>query len=150
MHDRVQADWLAEETESRIARKAEALAKRIADGETLSAIAETEGLVVDNKYGLQRGGTDADLGSDGIAEVFDGGPDHSGFIPAPASNGYQVFHVTSVSQAVGGVENLGEGVRERVRTSMADDLLDQMVAKLQTIFPVQVNQSAMQRAISVQ
>lgn len=150
VHDKVQADWLAEETESRIAKEAEALAKRIADGEALSAIAESEGLAVENKYGLQRGGTDADLGSGGIAEVFDGGPGHSGFFPAPASNGYQVFHVTSVSQAVGGVDNLGEGVRERVRTSMADDLLDQMVAKLQTIFPVQVNQNAMQRAISVQ
>jgi len=150
VRDEVLADWMAEETESRIAQKAETLAKRLADGETLAAIAADEGLVAEHKYGLQRGGTDADLGAGGIAEVFDGGPDHNGFFAAPASNAYQVFRVTSVSQAVGGVENLGEGVREGVRTSMADDLLDQMVAKLQTIYPVQVDQNAMQRALSVQ
>ena len=150
VRDRVVADWTADETESRIASKAEELAERVANGETLSAVAETEGLTVEYKYGLQRSGTDADLGANGIAEVFDGGPDNSGVFPAPASNGYHVFHVTSVSQAVGGVDNLSEDVRNRVRTSMADDLLDQMVAKLQTIYPVQVNQNAMQRAISVQ
>jgi peptidyl-prolyl cis-trans isomerase D len=150
VREKVMADWKAEETESRIAKKAEALAKRIAGGETLAAVAETEGLTVEHKYGLQRGGSDADLGAGGIAEIFDGGPQHSGYFAAPASNGYQVFRVASVSQAVGGVENLGENVREGVRTSMADDLLDQMVAKLQTIYPVQVNQSAIQRALSTQ
>ncbi|GAB4354620.1 MAG: SurA N-terminal domain-containing protein [Oricola sp.] len=150
VHDKVLADWTAEETESRIASKAEELAKRLAGGDSLSAVAEGEGLTVAHKYGLRRGGSDADLGANGIAEVFDGGPDHTGYFPAPASNGYQVFHVTSVSQAVGGIDNLGADVRERLRTSMADDLLDQMVAELQSIYPVQVNQNALQRAISVQ
>jgi len=150
VREKVLADWMAEETESRIASKAEALAKRVADGETLAAVGETEGLTVEYKYGLKRGGSDADLGAGGIAEIFDGGPQNSGYFAAPASNGYQVFRVTSVSQAVGGVENLGENVREGVRTSMADDLLDQMVAKLQTIYPVQVNQNTIQRALSAQ
>ena len=146
--DKVKADWMAEETQRRIADKAKALAGRLAKGETLAAIAESEGLTVDNKYGLQRGGNDADLGTNGIAEIFDGGPQHSGTAPAPSGNAYQVFKVTGVSEAVGGVENLGAGVRDGVRKSIADDLLDQMVAELQTIYPVQVNQNAMQRAIS--
>jgi peptidyl-prolyl cis-trans isomerase D len=146
--DKVKADWMAEETQRRIADKAKALADRLAKGETLAAIAESEGLTVENKYGLQRGGNDADLGTNGIAEIFDGGPQHSGTAPAPSGNAYQVFKVTGVSEAVGGVENLGAGVRDGVRKSIADDLLDQMVAELQTIYPVQVNQNAMQRAIS--
>lgn len=148
--DKVKADWMAEETQRRIADKAKALADRLAKGETLAAIAESEGLNVQNKYGLQRGANDADLGANGIAEIFDGGPQHSGTAPAPSGNAYQVFKVTGVSEAVGGVENLGAGVRDGVRKSIADDLLDQMVAELQTIYPVQVNQNAMQRAISAQ
>ena len=99
VRDRVAEDWIAEETERRITDKANALAKRLSDGETLAAIAESEGLDVQYKYGLQRGGNDADLGAGGIAEVFDGGPDHSGSFAAPASNAHQVFHVTAVSQA---------------------------------------------------
>ncbi|WP_193178271.1 peptidylprolyl isomerase [Oricola nitratireducens] len=146
--DKVKADWMAEETQRRIADKAKALADRLAKGETLAAIAESEGLNVQNKYGLQRGANDADLGANGIAEIFDGGPQHSGTAPAPSGNAYQVFRVTGVSEAVGGAENLGAGVRDGVRKSIADDLLDQMVAELQTIYPVQVNQNAMQRAIS--
>ncbi|MFZ2102311.1 MAG: peptidylprolyl isomerase, partial [Oricola sp.] len=150
VRENVTADWIADETERRIAEKANALAGRVAGGETLAAIAEAEGLTVQNKYGLQRGGNDADLGSAGIAEIFDGGPDHGGTSPAPSGNAYQVFKVTAVTEAVGGVDNLAQGVRDGVRGSLSDDLLDQMVAKLQTIYPVQVNQSAMQRALSAQ
>ncbi|QKV18119.1 peptidylprolyl isomerase [Oricola thermophila] len=150
VRDRVTEDWMAEETESRIAAKAQSLAERLAAGESLEELAESEGVQIETKYGLQRGATDADFGGTGVSEIFDGGPDHSGTFPAPAGNTYKIFRVTSVSQAVGGAENLGPGVREGVRTSMADDLLDQMVAKLQTIYPVEINQNAIQRALSIQ
>lgn len=150
VRDRVVEDWMAEQTEQRIAEKANGLADRLSQGETLEQIAEAEGLAVENKYGLQRGANDPDFGAGGIAAVFSGGPDHKGAVASPSTNLYLVFQVTGVSQAVGGAEALGEGVRQGVKTSLADDLLDQMVAKLQTVFPVRVNQSAIQRALSTQ
>ncbi|WP_425418482.1 peptidyl-prolyl cis-trans isomerase [Oricola indica] len=150
VRERVTSDWIAEETDRRIEEKANALAERLDGGETLSEIAEAEGFTVEYKYGLQRGKNDAEFGASGIAEVFDGGPDHKGSVASPSGNARYVFRVTGVSQPVGGIETLGEGVAANIKSSIADDLLDQMVTKLQTVFTVQVNQNAIARALSTQ
>jgi len=150
VRDRVTADWIAEETDKRIAEKADALADRMNNGETLTQVAETEGFTVETKYGLQRGGNDGDFGAGGITEIFDGGPEHSGTVSSPSGNGYIVYAVSAVTQPVGGVESLGENVRPTIKQSISDDLLDQLVAKLQTVYPVRVNQRAIERALGTQ
>lgn len=147
VRDRLVQDWTSDEIQRRIAETGESYVERLRNGETLDSIAEADGFTVDNKYGLQRGGNDADFGAAGISEIFDGGPEHKGDVASPSGNSHLVFEVVGVSQPVGGVETLGETVRGTIKTSLADDLLDQTVAKLQTIYPVRVNQSAIQRAI---
>lgn len=150
VRDQVIKDWTQEETTKRIAAKAKALADRIAGGETMAAVAASEGLTVQPKFGLQRSSNDPDLGTAGIAEIFNGGPDHSGSVAAPSGNAYQVFKVTGVSEAVGGAENLNQAVRNGIKTSMADDLLDQLVAQLQSVYPVKINPNAIAQALSAQ
>jgi len=150
VRERVTADWIAEETDKRIAEKAKTLADRMGNGETLTQVAEAEGFTVETKYGLQRGGNDGDFGAGGITEIFDGGPEHKGTVASPSGNGYIVYAVSAVTQPVGGVETLGANVRDTIKQSISDDLLDQLVAKLQTIYPVRVNQSAVERALGTQ
>lgn len=150
VRERVTADWIAEETDKRIAEQANILTDRMEKGETLTQVAEAEGFTVETKYGLQRGGNDGDFGAGGITEIFDGGPEHKGTVASPSGNGYIVYAVSAVTQPVGGVETLGENVRDTIKQSISDDLLDQLVAKLQTIYPVRVNQSAIERALDLQ
>jgi peptidyl-prolyl cis-trans isomerase D len=148
--DRVTADWIYEETDKRLEARAREVAESLQGDTTLASVAESEGFTTQFKYGLQRAGDDADFGKKGITEVFDGGPTHAGYFAAPTGNAYQVFKITSTSQTLGGIDAISESTRTNIESSMADDLLDQMVAKLQTVFPVQVNQSAIERALSVQ
>jgi peptidyl-prolyl cis-trans isomerase D len=150
VRDTVLADWKAAETTRRLEDKARDLVASLERGETIAAIAEAEGLTVQNKYGLHRRGGDADFGTSGVAQVFDGGPEHIGYASAASSNGFNVFKVTSVTQPLGGAETIDEESRNNIQSGLEDDLLDQMVAKLQTVFPVRVNQSAIERALSVQ
>ncbi|MAZ15415.1 MAG: peptidylprolyl isomerase [Ahrensia sp.] len=150
IRERVTADWIADETDKRISEQAKALADRMDNGETLTQVAEAEGFTVETKYGLQRGGNDGDFGAGGITEIFNGGPEHKGTVASPSGNGYIVYAVSAVTQPVGGIETLGANVRDTIKQSISDDLLDQLVAKLQTIYPVRVNQSALERALGTQ
>ena len=43
---------------------------------------------------------------------------------------------------------MAEDLKKRSNSAMSDDLLDQLVAKLQTEFPVTVNKALIERAIA--
>ncbi|TCD13196.1 peptidylprolyl isomerase [Oricola cellulosilytica] len=150
VRDRVTADWIAEETDRQVREVAEAYAERFVAGEELAEIAEAEGLSLQSKFGLQRTADDADFGNRGVAEVFDGGPEHSGVSAAPTGTAYNVFKVTGITQPLGGPEALTPQMRENLAAALSDDLLDQMVAKLQTVYPVGVDQRAIERALATQ
>ncbi|WP_421851110.1 SurA N-terminal domain-containing protein [Oricola sp.] len=150
VRDRVAEDWIADETDNRVRALAEELLSRIGTGSAIPDIGESEGYAVLAKYGLQRNSDDPDFGRDGTAEVFDGGSDHNGLVKAPAANTYNVFQVTTVAQALGGVEALPSELRPTLESAMSDDLLDQLVAKLQMEYRVQVYQSAIDRALTLQ
>jgi peptidyl-prolyl cis-trans isomerase D len=150
VRDRVEKDWIAQETARRIEGLANELAEKLAGGTTLTQIADEGGYAVQSKFGLQRNSNDADFGARGTAEIFDGGPEHIGAVVAPAGQTFNVFKVTGVTQALGGAEIVSEQVRDNVQSSLADDLLDQMVAKLQSQYAVTVNQSAIERALATQ
>lgn len=150
VRDRVTKDWTKDETSSLLDKKAAELAGRLEKGDDISKIAESEGLDLQNKYGLQRDASDPDFGRNAIAEIFDGGPKNSGYVRAASGDARFIFKVTNTSQSLGGVDALSPRVTSALETGLSNDLLDQLVAKLQEDFSVKVNQQAMDRALSFQ
>jgi peptidyl-prolyl cis-trans isomerase D len=70
-------------------------------------------------------------------------------VPGAAGDTQIVFHVTDVVHPVGaGPDALAPEMRERLASGIANDLLDQLVARLQAQYPVSVDRGAMQQALS--
>ncbi|MCR4268829.1 SurA N-terminal domain-containing protein [Nitratireductor sp. ZSWI3] len=149
VRETVAADWIKAEGAQRLATRAGALAKELKEGKTLDAIAEELDQKKQIKRGLKRTANDADLGQSGVATVFSVPRDGTGVFANPTGDGQYLFKVTEVFEPASvGPESLPENERTTLRTALSDDLLDQMVARLQGKYPVTVNRAAMQEALS--
>jgi peptidyl-prolyl cis-trans isomerase D len=149
VRDRVLADWTAAETARLLAERAAELEQRVRDGASLDEIAAELSLETQIKRGVKRGTEDPDLGEAGVAAVFDVAEGGAGVVPSPNRDAQILFRVTEVFEPVGaGPQALEENEREAFASRIADDLLDQLVARLQSEYEVQVDRSAIQRALS--
>lgn len=149
VRDRVVADWNAAETERLLSTKAAELEKRLGDGGDFGQIATELGLEKQTKRGLRRGVDDPDLGTAGVAVVFAVAQGSAGVAATPAGDGRNLFKVTEVLEPVGaGADALPPETQVSFASGMADDLLDQLVARLQTEFGVTTNPAAVQQALS--
>ena len=112
-------------------------------------VAEELGLEVEQKYGLSRDGNDVDLGRSGIAAAFSVPRGATSTLPLNGGERHVVFTVTEVSQPLGaGPDAIDENTRARMAAGLSDDLLDQLVTRLQSVYTVSVNQGAIQQALS--
>ena len=149
VRDKVTADWIAAETRTRLSQRTADLEKRLRDGETIDAIAAELGIDKQTKRGLRRDANDADLGGPGVAAVFAVPNGGVGAFDAPGDAGSILFRVTEVFEpAAAGAEAIPEPERANFSRGLADDLLDQLVAKLQAELDVRVDQNAVARALN--
>jgi len=149
VRDKVTADWIAAETRTRLSHRTADLEKRLRDGETIDAIAAELGIDKQTKRGLRRDANDADLGGPGVAAVFAVPNGGVGAFDAPGDAGSILFRVTEVFEpAAAGAEAIPEPERANFSRGLADDLLDQLVAKLQAELDVRVDQNAVARALN--
>jgi peptidyl-prolyl cis-trans isomerase D len=145
--DRVQADWLAAEKSKQLDAEAERLVAAINDGGDLSELAAEKSYPTDSKFGLARNADDADFGNSGVGEIFSVGPDGVAYTEAATGNRRLVFKVQTINTPLGSGETLSDQDAAAVNTAVSNDLLDQLVGRLQQEFPVSINQSAMQAAL---
>ncbi|PRD42239.1 peptidylprolyl isomerase [Phyllobacterium phragmitis] len=147
--DQVVEKWKAEEATKRLTAKADELKKRLDGGATLDTLATELNLEKQTKRGITRVGNDAELSAEAVAKVF-GGPDGMTGIAPAVSDGAQILFkvVESVEPAGAGPDSIPEDQRQAFAARLSDDLLDQLVAQLQTEFPVTVNQAAIDRALA--
>ncbi|MDJ1464109.1 SurA N-terminal domain-containing protein [Nitratireductor sp. GZWM139] len=149
VREEVTQDWIAAETDRLLAARAAELAQKVKDGVSLDDIALEIDQQKQVKRGVKRTANDADLGQAGVAAVFSVPRDGSGVFANPAGDGQVLFRVTEVFEpASATAQSIPENQRDAMRTGLADDLLDQMVARLQGKHPVTVNRAAMQEALS--
>ncbi|MBL8584189.1 MAG: SurA N-terminal domain-containing protein [Rhizobiaceae bacterium] len=150
VRDRVVADWTDNEASSRLAAKAGELEKRLKDGTaTLDQMATELSLDKQVKRGLKRGADDGDFGPGGVQAVFGVAENGSGLAASPDNGAQILFKVTEVFEPAGaGPDAISEDQRKAFSQGLADDLLDEMVARLQTDFGVEVNQGVASRALS--
>ncbi len=146
---RVIDNWKKAEIEKQINAKAEELRKRVADGTTLDAIASEFKFTKDTKRGITRESKDVDLGEGGVASVFDGPEGVVGVTESASDGSKLIFKVTeSIEPANVGPEAVTTVEKNAFGNRLADDLLDQMVAQLQTVYPVTINQTIIDRAMA--
>lgn len=149
VRQKVVTDWTATETTKRLSEKAEALEKQVAGGTTLDAIVSELNLEKQTKRGVKRDTDDADFGRDGAAAMFEVGQDGTGLIDAPTDEAKILFKVTEVIEPAGAdASSVPDDLKKSFASGISDDLLDQLVAQLQTQYQVQVDQVAITQALA--
>ncbi|MEI9421607.1 SurA N-terminal domain-containing protein [Mesorhizobium sp. Cs1299R1N1] len=147
VRQKVAADWTAAETTKRLAAKAGELEKRLKAGATLDVIAGDLKLEKQTKRGLKREADDADFGKEGAAVMFGVGEGGTGLIPSPTGDGQILFKVAEVFEPAGAdASSVPDDAQKSFTSGMSDDLLDQLVAQLQTQYDVRIDQAAVAQA----
>src|SRR5690606_23552991 len=137
------------EADSRLAAKAADIEKRLKDGAPFDTLAAELGLEKQTKRGLKRESDDGDFGRPGVAAVFGVAEGGTGQVAAPAGGAQIVFKVAEVFEPAGANANsIPEDAQNSFASGMADDLLDQLVARLQGQYGVTVNRSAIEQALA--
>ena len=149
VREKVVADWTAMKTAEALDAKAAELKDRLTKGAELPAIAEEMSLAVETKYALGRNGADAVFGEAAVASAFSG-PKGLVEVANDASGENRILmKVTSVNDAsTVTADSVSIEQRRQVSQQIADDILDQMVARLQSDYGVSVNRQLAERALA--
>ncbi|MEO3385847.1 SurA N-terminal domain-containing protein [Mesorhizobium sp. CAU 1741] len=149
VRERVVEDWTANERSTRLSERAAEIEQRLADGTPFSELAEELDVELQTKRGLTRDANDADLGTAAVAAAFGVARGETGVAPAPDDTSQIVFRVAEVIQPAGaGPDAVPEETRDAMASGISDDLLDQLVARLQSQYEVTVDRNAIQQALS--
>ncbi|TIR72866.1 MAG: peptidylprolyl isomerase, partial [Mesorhizobium sp.] len=147
VRQKVVADWTAAETDKRLTAKAGELEKRLKAGATLDVIAGELKLEKQTKRGLKREADDADFGKEGAAAMFGVGEGSTGLIPSPTGDGQILFKVAEVFEPAGADgSSVPEDAQKSFSAGISDDLLDQLVAQLQSQYDVRIDPAAVSQA----
>ncbi|MEP7455561.1 SurA N-terminal domain-containing protein [Phyllobacterium sp. SB3] len=142
-------NWKTAELEKQLNAKAEEVRKRVADGASLDAIAAEFKFTKETKRGITRESKDGDLGQGGVDSVFDGPEGIVGMTESASDGSKLIFKVTeSIEPANVGPDSLTTAEKDAFGSRLADDLLDQLVVQLQTVYPVTVNQTVINQALA--
>lgn len=148
VREKAMADWTAEQQKIALGAKAEGLKDRATKGETLEAIAGELGIAVETKAGIRRQSEDAVLGAAAVTAAF-GGPDGTVASAPGADPETQILlKVTAVNDqpATDALGNEDAQIAE-IANAAGDDILDQMVNRLQDDYGVTINQQLAEQAM---
>ncbi|MCV0396832.1 MAG: peptidyl-prolyl cis-trans isomerase [Rhizobiaceae bacterium] len=149
VRDQVVEDWKSAQAETRLSERLAELRGRLQDGTSLDEIAEELSQDKQTKRGLSRDSDDSDFGEEGVGAVFSVARGETGVTRHASGDGRILFQVTEVFEPAGaGPDALDPNVRRNFAQGMADDLLDQLVARLQGEMEVTVNRTAINNALS--
>lgn len=149
VRERVVADWTAREATQRLVQRAADLEKQLRDGGDFTALAQELGLEVQTRRGLKRDSTDSDLGEAGVAAAFGVGRSEIGAVAGQSADTRVVFRIADVIQPIdASPDAIAAEVKESLGSGLSDDLIDQLVARLQTQYSVVVDRNAIQQALS--
>ena len=149
VRDEVAQDWTEMKTLEALGAKAMEMKERVERGAVLASIAEELSAAVETKYSLNRGGADGVFGEAAVASAFSG-PSGIVAVANDASGENKILlQVTSVNDASSvTADAVSSEQRAQVSQQIADDILDQMVARLQAEYGVSVNQALAERALA--
>ncbi len=149
VRDRVVADWTAEQQRNALTAKAEELKNRVEKGDSLQTIASDMGLAVETKMGLRRNSDDALFGQQAVSAVFAGAEGLVGTAVNADGSARILFKVTEVNtNAPADALNNDDRQITAMAKAAGDDMLDQMVTRLQNDYGVSINQALADQAMT--
>ncbi len=85
----------------------------------------------------------------GVAVIFSLADGGVGVVPSPTGDAQLVFKVTEVFEPAGAdASSVPEEAQKSFASGLADDLLDELVAKLQGQYGVAINRNAIEQALA--
>ncbi|MEP2978743.1 MAG: peptidylprolyl isomerase, partial [Lentilitoribacter sp.] len=143
------ADWTEGQTATALVDKATELKKRLDGGETLQTLADELSLAVEKKIELTRTGADAVFSAATISTAF-GGPEGLTAIAKDATGENEVLmKVVAVTiPEVNLEEDVALQVAQSVSAANAEEIMSQMIAKIQNQYGVVVNRGLAQQALA--
>lgn len=149
VRDRVVADWTAEQQSNALTAKAEELKNRLEKGETLQTIAGEMGLAVETKLGLRRNSNDALFGRQAVSAIFAGANGLAGTAINEDGSGRILFKVTEVNtNAPADALNNADREIAAIAQSASEDMVNQMLTRLQNDYGVSINQALADQAMT--
>lgn len=145
--DKALADWTAEQQAAALAARAGELVKDVKAGKSLADIAGAMGLTVENKSGLKRGSEDPVLGRGAITAAFSGPVGTVASDLSTDGTGQILIKVTDVSETPAMDALSPQQDVTGLAKAAGDDILDQMVTRLQSEYGVTVNQDLAKQAM---
>ena len=143
------ADWKSAKGAELLAARAADLVKQAKDGKTFDELAASLRLEKATKRGLKRDADDPDLDAAAVETAFGGGNGHIAVSAGGSGEMQYVLRVTEIYEpADKSPAAIAEDQKKRADSAVSDDLLDQLVARLQGDFPVTVNQALIERALA--
>ncbi len=143
------ADWKTAKGAELLSAKAADLAKQAKDGKSLDELAAPLKLEKATKRGLKRDAEDTDFDAATVEAAFGGGKD---YVTVSAGGSGDTQYVLKVAETYEPTDKspsaIAEDQKKRTSSAVSDDLLDQLVARLQGEFPVTVNQALIERALA--
>lgn len=148
VREKATADWTSEQQKIALGAKAEGLKERAAKGETLDAIAGELGIAVESKVGIRRQTEDALLGPAAVTAAFGGAVGMVASAPGADPETQILLKVTDVKDqpATDALGNEDAQIAE-IANAAGDDILDQMVNRLQDDYGVTINQQLAEQAM---
>ena len=147
--DKLTADWKTAKGAELLAAKAAEFAKQVSGGKSMDDIAAALKLETQTKRGLKRDFDDADLDAATVEAAFGGGKD---YVTVSAGGSGETQYILKVAETYEPADKspgaIAEEQKKRANSAVSDDLLDQLVARLQGEFPVTVNQALIERALA--
>lgn len=142
-------DWKAEEATRLLAAKAEEIRKSIEDGQSMDEAASALSISPAGEIGLSRDNTTSPMGTDAVRTAFTG-PENSVLITPSTggTEGYVVLKIDTVNAPTADIGTIDAAQKTRLENAVADDLLEQLVSRLEGEYPVSFNQQAAQAAIN--
>jgi hypothetical protein len=140
VREKVVADWTAEQQREALAARATEFKERVQKGEQLAAVAEELGIAVETKQGIRRNGEDAIFGPEAVTALFAGPVGLVTTAAAADGESRLLIKVTASDQAPTDALASDEPL-QRMAEAAGDDMLDQMVNRLQNDYGVSINQA---------
>ncbi|WP_427929108.1 SurA N-terminal domain-containing protein [Agrobacterium cavarae] len=149
VRDQVVADWTAEQQSNALTAKANELKNRLEKGETLQTIAGEMGLAVETKLGLRRNSNDALFGRQAVSAIFAGANGLAGTAINEDGSGRILFKVTEVNtNAPADALNNADREIAAIAQSAGEDMVNQMLTRLQNDYGVSINQALADQAMT--
>lgn len=148
LRDKVVADWKAAKLNENLAAKADEYKKAIMGGKSLDEIATELKLEKKTRQGVKRGSEDTEFSIDAVQAAFGGALGHVAAVANATGDQQIIMKVTEVfAPAATGADAASPERKNSASAGIADDILEQLVAKLQETYPVTINQAALNASV---